>query len=87
MSCNAMERRLLRESVMRLDSVRNQISKVTQASLDVMNSRLNELRTLHKTHHPARMLERRTEALETLRRQIERAGKMLLLGGINASPI
>ncbi len=67
--------RLLRESVMRMDSVRSQLSQATRTSLDVLNSRLNELRTLHKMQHPTKVLERRASVIQNLRRQIQRTAK------------
>lgn len=66
--------RLLRESVMRLDSARGQLAQATRASLDACTVRLNEARARHRAYHPARVLERRVEAVANLRLRIERAG-------------
>jgi exodeoxyribonuclease VII large subunit len=66
--------RLLRESVMRLDSARGQLAQATRASLDAYAVRLNEARARHRAYHPARVLERRVEAVANLRLRIERAG-------------
>jgi len=67
--------KLLRESVLRLDSARAQLSQATRSSLDSLSQRLKDLRASHKANHPARVLERRTEAVTHFRQQFERAGK------------
>lgn len=71
--------KLLRESVMRLDSARTQLSRSTRNALDALDVRLNEARTRHKSHHPARVLERRMETVAGLRQRFERAGRDSLL--------
>ncbi len=67
--------KLLRESVMRLDSARGQLSQATRAALEAFATRLNDARARHRACHPARVLERRTEAVASLRQRFERAGK------------
>ncbi len=67
--------KLLRESVMRLDSARGQLSQATRSALDSRALRLNEARARHKACHPARVLERRLDALANLRHRIERLGR------------
>ncbi len=67
--------RLLRESVMRLDFVRSQLSQVIRTSLETLTLRLHETRLQHRTHHPARVLERRTDLIKTLRQRIDRASQ------------
>ena len=70
--------KLLRESVMRLDSARGQLSQTTRGSLEAFATRLNEACARHKACHPARVLERRTDTVKNLRLRFERAGKDLL---------
>lgn len=65
--------RLLRESVMRLDSARGQMMQATRGSLETLAARLNEARARHKASHPARVLERRLEKLTDLRQRFEKA--------------
>ncbi len=66
--------KFLRESIMRLDSVRIQLSQATRATLDAKTSLLQDLRIRHKAHHPARVLTRRLEVLIHLRQRLERTG-------------
>ena len=70
--------KLLRESVMRLDSAGSQLSQATRSSLDAAATRLNEARARHKACHPARIVERRLDAVTHLRQRIERLGKSCL---------
>lgn len=70
--------KLLRESVMRLDTARGQLSQATRASLDAFASRLNDARSRHKASHPARELERRLDATASLRQRLDRAAKDIL---------
>ena len=70
--------RLLRESLMRLDSARTQLSQVTRAALEMRAGRLVEARHRHRANQPARVLERREEALGNLRQRLERTGKEIL---------
>ena len=67
--------KLLRESVLRVDSARAQLSQATKSELDSLDRRLSELRASHKAHHPAKVLERRDDALSNLRQRLERAGR------------
>jgi exodeoxyribonuclease VII large subunit len=71
--------RLLRESALRLDSARGQLSQVMRVSLEAMFARLNEARALHKSFHPTRVLERRMDTVAGLRQRFERAGQELLI--------
>lgn len=66
--------RLLRESVMRLDSARSKVHQATGAALEKLAKRLSDLRTKHQSHHPEKVLERRSDAVENLRRHLQRAG-------------
>ena len=67
--------KLLRESVMRLDSAGSQLSQATRSSLDAAAVRLNDARARHKACHPARIVERRIDTVAHLRQRIERLGK------------
>ena len=65
--------RLLREPVMRLDSARGRLTSAVANTMETAAVRLNEARSLHRAHHPARVLERRIEHLTHLRLRLERA--------------
>jgi exodeoxyribonuclease VII large subunit len=71
--------KLLRESVMRVDTARAQLSQVTKSAVDLLGRRLDELRASHKANHPAKVLERRTDAVAHLRQRLGRAGKESLV--------
>jgi exodeoxyribonuclease VII large subunit len=64
--------RVLREPVMRVDSLRERIFKAAAASLQSRTQRLAEARVHHRSHHPMRIIERRFEHLALLRRRLER---------------
>jgi exodeoxyribonuclease VII large subunit len=66
--------RLLREPVMRLDSARAQLSQAMRAAIEQRVRRLAEARQGHRANQPARVLERRQEALVHLRQRLERVG-------------
>jgi exodeoxyribonuclease VII large subunit len=70
--------KLLRESVMRLDSARGQLSLASRRSLEALAVRLNDARARHKTCHPERVLERRLDAVGQLHQRMERLGKDIL---------
>ena len=67
--------KLLRESVMRLESARGQLSQATRTLVEDLTRRLNDARARHRACHPARVLERRLETVARLRERFERAGK------------
>lgn len=67
--------KLLRESVMRLDSARGQLSQATRVALDDLENRLVKLRAAHLTHHPANVLERRGDVVAHLGERLDRIGK------------
>ncbi|MES2476669.1 MAG: exodeoxyribonuclease VII large subunit [Verrucomicrobiota bacterium] len=67
--------KLLRESVMRVDSARGQFSQATRLALDALDQRLAKLRAAHVAHHPASVLERRGEVVSRLGERLERVGK------------
>lgn len=70
--------RLLRESIMRLDALRNQLSQTTRTALDTRSARLSVLNSRHKRDHPSRVLERRMNLLENLRHRFERVGSGII---------
>ena len=65
--------KLLREPMMRIDSARYRLAQAVRASLEATAVRLNEARAGHRSHHPAKVLERRVESLANLQRRLERA--------------
>ena len=67
--------KLLREPMMRLDTVRARLSQAVGAAMDAAAARLNEARAGHRAHHPANVLERRMEYLANMRLRLERAGQ------------
>lgn len=71
--------KLLRESVMRLDSARGQLSQTMRASLEALSVRLNEARARHKSLHPLNVLERRMDTVASLRQRFDRASQDLLV--------
>ncbi|RYZ16489.1 MAG: exodeoxyribonuclease VII large subunit, partial [Myxococcaceae bacterium] len=64
--------RLLRESVMRVDSARSQLAVATRGLLDSKAVRLNDARLRHKASHPTKVLQRRLEKLADLRQRFEK---------------
>ncbi len=70
--------RVLREPTMRVDSLRERMTKCTAAALRRHELHLAEARAHHRAQHPARVIERRLEHLERLRTQLERLGKTQL---------
>jgi exodeoxyribonuclease VII large subunit len=64
--------RLLREPVMRLDTMRARLLQVVRTKMDAACQRLNEACSGHRAQHPARVIERRLDALENLRHRVER---------------
>jgi exodeoxyribonuclease VII large subunit len=67
--------KLLRESFMRLDSARGQLTQATRGALDLLVQNVADLRSRHKANHPARVLERRTDHVSHLRQRFGRAGE------------
>lgn len=70
--------RVLRESVMRVDSARGQLTQTAKTSLDLFAERLGDARIRHQSSHPARILERRMHAVASLHQRLERMGKDVL---------
>ena len=67
--------KLLRESVMRLDTARGQLSQATREALYAMAVRVSDARARHRAGHPARVLERRMDAVASLGQRLDRAVK------------
>jgi exodeoxyribonuclease VII large subunit len=67
--------KLLFEPSMRLDSARSQLGKSVGVALDVISRRLQEARAQHKSHQPAKVLERRMELITEMRRRVDRLMK------------
>jgi len=65
---------LLREPVMRLDSLRSRMQSAARQGLRSAAMRYTEAKSAHRTIHPSRVLERRAEKLEALRQRLERLG-------------
>ena len=64
--------KLLRESMMRLDSARIHLSRGVRKSFENASARLSEARHSHRAHHPAKVLERRIDHIDNLRLRIKR---------------
>ncbi len=65
--------KLLRESVLRVDSARGELSRAIRNVLGARDQQLVVLRAAHQANHPARVLERRTEVVSRLAEKLERA--------------
>lgn len=65
---------LLREPVMRLDGLRTRLRSAAVQGLRAAAMRYTEAKNIHRTIHPAKVLERRQEKLEMLRARLERLG-------------
>jgi exodeoxyribonuclease VII large subunit len=65
--------RILRESVMRLDSARSQLSRAIHAALHARSIQVSDAKLRHRANHPARVLERRLDAVAALGERLERA--------------
>jgi len=70
--------RALRDPILELDRVRQELREVIKGSLEEKKSQLREIEVHHAAHHPARVLERRVERLEQARVSWEKAGKNAL---------
>jgi len=67
--------RALREPIQELDRVRQLFEDAAEDHLDILQARLRELSVLHTAHHPARVLQRRSERLDHARSLLVMAGK------------
>lgn len=65
--------KLLREPVMRLDTVRSRLLQALRVAMDDAAVRLKEARAGHRAQHPTRVVARRIESLANLGRRLERA--------------
>lgn len=59
-------RNLLREPILRLDSLRSELIDVAAAGIAIRDQSLREIRLRHAALHPIRVVERRLEKLTTL---------------------
>jgi exodeoxyribonuclease VII large subunit len=66
--------RALREPVMELDRVQQELKMAVDGELDVLRGRLKEYSIRHAAHHPKRVMQRRAEKLEHARARFEMAG-------------
>lgn len=64
--------KILRESVMQLDSARSEFNQAQRAAMDSLSMRLQQAAARHKGNHPLRIIERRIDALSNLRNRFER---------------
>lgn len=67
--------RLLREPIMRLDSLRNQLFTSVENQIHQRGQRVRELTRAHAAQHPARQLLLRIDHLARLRQQLDRAAR------------
>ena len=67
--------RLLREPIMRLDSLRSQLFTSVENQIHQRGQRLRELTRAHAAQHPARQLLLRIDHLARLRQQLDRAAR------------
>ena len=72
------EEKLLRESVLRVDSARGQLVQASRSRFEMLATRLREIQARHKALHPALVLERRADKLENLRLRFDKLGQQLL---------
>ena len=72
------EEKLLRESVLRVDSARSQLAQASRSRFEMLATRLREIQARHKALHPALVLERRADKLENLQLRFDKLGQQLL---------
>ena len=70
--------KLLRESVLRVDSARGQLAQASRSRFEMLATRLREIQARHKALHPALILERRADKLENLQLRFDKLGQKLL---------
>ena len=66
--------RLLREPVMRLDTLRSRLNVAANQSFEVSARRFQEAKAAHRAIHPLRVIGRREESLKNMRGILERIG-------------
>lgn len=67
--------RALRDPILELDRVRQELKLAVDGELDVLQGRLKETALLHAAHHPEKVMQRRAERLDHARTMLEMAGK------------
>ena len=72
------EEKLLRESVLRVDSARGQLAQASRSRFEMLATRLREIQARHKALHPALVLERRAHKFENLQLRFDKLGQQLL---------
>ena len=72
------EEKLLRESVLRVDSARGQLAQASHSQFEMLATRLREIQARHKALHPALVLERRAHKFENLQLRFDKLGQQLL---------
>lgn len=68
----------LREPVLNLDRVRQELKDTVDGELESLLGRLRELTTLHGAHHPARIIERKKQVLDHSRDLLRRTARQAL---------
>jgi len=67
--------RALRDPILELDRMRQELRLAADGELDVMRGRVKEAAIQHAAHHPERVIQRRAERLEHARAMFDLAGK------------
>jgi exodeoxyribonuclease VII large subunit len=70
--------RILREPVMRLDSLRDRLSRAIESQLLHAHQRLEKLRIAHRSLHPRLILERRAALHTELGRRLQQAMRQII---------
>lgn len=70
--------RALRDPMLELDRVRQELQLALDGELEVMGGRLRELAMLQAAHHPEKVMERRRERLDHVGGMLQRAGEVAL---------
>jgi len=65
--------RLLREPVMRIDTMRDRLQTQMQNRLSQLQQKIEHARITHKAHHPVLVIERRTENIRQLAKRMNMA--------------
>ncbi|NWK56630.1 exodeoxyribonuclease VII large subunit [Verrucomicrobiaceae bacterium N1E253] len=67
--------RALREPIMELDRMRQELASAAGLEMQSMSGRVKELTLLHAAHHPEKVMQRRSERLDHAKVLFEMAGK------------
>ncbi|BDS06047.1 exodeoxyribonuclease 7 large subunit [Oceaniferula spumae] len=67
--------RALRDPILELDRVRQELQNAAASHLEILRGQLRDLNTVHAAHHPAKVMQRRSERLDQVRGMLELAGK------------